>query len=786
MPNITAQIDWVRLASPTTNQTIAWTGSGAVDIFLDNDKTWNNGNESMIATGVSGGSYTFNVGGLPAGTYYVAIRPTGSASAPNYSTGGWTVNDIPYLTFTSPNPEGSTDDFATTQLGNAWDMNAISDIDYTVNVAGTGITNIPAQDEAGNSLGSVRVYSGQTASSNYADPEIFPLIWTVRGAATHIDTSRYRILSLKWGITRNRDINSGSIGRVIWRVFGESGENVSLDMILRHLGTANVMQNIIADMKVIGANYLVPGAGSPSHTGWNGMLDGFRIKPDEFSSATNFYVQSVKLNALEKADTSYTIQWNYTNAGTAAPTLQFYYDTTGTGFAGTQIVTGLNPTSGSYSWNTTALANGTYYIYARIMNGATVMNQTYARWPITVVHGGGSLPTLTLDRSKLYFGATNSGGIITSAQTVHVTTNTGVAWTVSSNQPFVTVNPTSGTGTGTFTVTVQSNTFPMPSLQNATVTVSSGGVSNSPQSVQVSVNVFNPNATLPPFGSFDTPANSGAVPFTGWALDGIETTKVDIWREPLTGETPQANGLIYIGDATFVEGARPDVAASYSTTPLNTRAGWGYMLLTNFLPNNGGSPGPGNGTFNLHAIAHNAYGQSTDLGTRTIGVDNAHASKPFGTLDTPAQGGSASGNSYTNFGWALTQNPNCIPTDGSTITVYVDGVAIGHPAYNQYRSDIANFFPGRCNSGGAIGFFMMDTTTLTNGTHTISWDTGTGWGAAISMYSTAARRLSRWIREPIPVQRPDLRRRPKLLCGAASIPAQIRRRCGRTRMALIR
>ena len=46
---------------------------------------------------------------------------------------------------------------------------------------------------------------------------------------------------------------------------------------------------------------------------------------------------------------------------------------------------------------------------------------------------------------------------------------------------------------------------------------------------------------------------------------------------------------------------------------------------------------------------------------------------------------------------------------------------MGHPSYNQFRSDIATFFPGRCNSGGAVGFFYIDTTKLTDGVHTISW-----------------------------------------------------------------
>jgi hypothetical protein len=113
---------------------------------------------------------------------------------------------------------------------------------------------------------------------------------------------------------------------------------------------------------------------------------------------------------------------------------------------------------------------------------------------------------------------------------------------------------------------------------------------------------------------------------------------------------------------------------------------------------------------------------ATDLGTKTIIVDNAHASKPFGTIDTPVQGGTMSGNAYVNFGWALTQNSYMIPTDGSTITVILDGVAVGHPTYNQFRTDIATFFPGLANSNGAVGFYYIDTTTLAGGLHTISWN----------------------------------------------------------------
>jgi hypothetical protein len=74
-----------------------------------------------------------------------------------------------------------------------------------------------------------------------------------------------------------------------------------------------------------------------------------------------------------------------------------------------------------------------------------------------------------------------------------------------------------------------------------------------------------------------------------------------------------------------------------------------------------------------------------------------------------------------NFGWALTPEPAAIPINGSTITVYVDGVPIGHPTYNQPRQDIEDLFPNYANTNGAVGFFYIDTTKYSNGLHTIQW-----------------------------------------------------------------
>ena len=304
----------------------------------------------------------------------------------------------------------------------------------------------------------------------------------------------------------------------------------------------------------------------------------------------------------------------------------------------------------------------------------------------------------------------------TGPQSVSLTFSGGVGttWTASSNEPNIIVSPTSGVGNGTLQITATTGS-------NGIVTINAPDALNSPQVIQVQITT--PLATAP-FGSFDTPVNdsrniSAAVAVTGWALDSVGINKVDIWREPVGSEPP---GLVYIGDAVFVPGARPDVAAAFSAYPNSNSSGWGYLLLTNFLPNANGARGSANGTYILHALAHNRAGMTVDLGARAIAVDNADATLPFGTIDTPAQGATISGNNYVNFGWALTPMPALIPTDGATITVNVDGMTVGHPTYNQFRGDIATVFPGFANSNGAIGFTYIDATKLSNGLHTISWN----------------------------------------------------------------
>jgi hypothetical protein len=200
--------------------------------------------------------------------------------------------------------------------------------------------------------------------------------------------------------------------------------------------------------------------------------------------------------------------------------------------------------------------------------------------------------------------------------------------------------------------------------------------------------------------------------------------RVELWRDLQPGETtpPFAstptdprNGKVFIANATFVDGARPDIEATYPSTPANQRAGWGYLLLTQGLWNQG------NGTYRFYAFAFDQENNVATIGTKSVVVNNAAASKPFGSIDTPGPGAEASG---PNFGWALTPKVNGAATcrvGANGVQVSIDSGPLQPVVYGDFRPDIANAFAGFSNSSGAGGSFIVDWSTLSNGLHTIGW-----------------------------------------------------------------
>jgi hypothetical protein len=349
---------------------------------------------------------------------------------------------------------------------------------------------------------------------------------------------------------------------------------------------------------------------------------------------------------------------------------------------------------------------------------------------------GSTASTVALDRTSLVFGAVTSGGAFsaqTSAQTVRLTqTGAGpVAWTATSNKPWLTVTPASGSGSTALSIAVKFDSS-VAAAGNATGAITLGltGAANTVGLIPVTLTVVSSTAAVsPPFGSLDTPAGdatvlAGSIALTGWTLDNIGVKQVELWRDLQPGETTPPgnstsgdprNGKIYIANGTFVDGARPDVEGLYPTTPANYRAGWGYLMLT------WGLFGQGNGTYKFYAFGVDQEGNTATIGTKTVIISNTTASKPFGSIDTPAIGGEASG---PNFGWGLTPKVNGAATckiQASGVQYSIDSGPLQPVVYGDARTDIAGAFTGFSNTATAGGHAIIDWTALTNGSHTIGW-----------------------------------------------------------------
>ncbi len=405
--------------------------------------------------------------------------------------------------------------------------------------------------------------------------------------------------------------------------------------------------------------------------------------------------------------------------------------------------------------------------------------------------------TVAVSPATLYFAGTNTSGTLsplTPAQAVVVTAagSGSIPWTASASASWLQVSPTSGTGSGVFTVSIVNpgNVLAGVSDATATITIASTNAGNTAQ-VTVHLSLRPSGSFTVPFGQVDTPAQNaagvqGAIGVTGWALDDVGVSKVEIYRNclgfdnPASCQTVLGTSVVYIGDAAFLAGARPDVEGAFATTPISNRAGWGYLMLTPMLPHVPSSQVfGGQGPLTLHAIAVDIEGNRKRLGRTFVSgqpdsetptqitMDNATIAKPFGAIDTPGQGATVSGN-LANFGWALTPDSNTtggepgdivIPTNGSTMTVFIDNVAVAQVTFNQCRGtnlngggspflapgvycndDVASIFghptpqaPGTTRTSnptryrnldagrGVIGSYDINTTAMTNGLHTIAW-----------------------------------------------------------------
>ncbi|MBI4477085.1 MAG: VCBS repeat-containing protein, partial [Acidobacteria bacterium] len=345
-----AFIDWVRLTRGDSDtlaarHTITWSGgSGSTTIQVIDAS----GTTLTVAAGLSSSTtqYVWRYGTLPPGTYTLRVTRGGTTATRTFS-----INAPPIAHVTDPDETGGPD-FATAVLGNPWDMNDSADVARTGNLTSASFSG------------------GQFHGTSNTTGD--PSVWLLDGFASPrpIDTSRYRYLTVLFQVDASFSLGGGSVARVFW------GSNQAQSNLLTTSSDIIVwpgLNTYTVDLGSLAAGAdtgIVPGA---TQTAWAAAnVYHFRFDPFELSQSVSFHLHDVKLAAAdETSGGTFIIRFSGTDADAGdAPTVFLYYDTDTNATNGRTLIASAIPLSaGSYSWNTSFVAPGTYYIYAEVTDG---------------------------------------------------------------------------------------------------------------------------------------------------------------------------------------------------------------------------------------------------------------------------------------------------------------------------------------------------------------------------------------------------------------------------------
>jgi len=193
-----------------------------------------------------------------------------------------------------------------------------------------------------------------------------------------------------------------------------------------------------------------------------------------------------------------------------------------------------------------------------------------------------------------------------------------------------------------------------------------------------------------PFGFIDYPenecvSNDPSIEFSGWALSKTGIDRIEIKRKPVKGDPKSIicrDGLIYIGNAKFLNGTRADVAELFASYPFTFRCAWQFTMPHNLLPDTYKRH------FEIHAIAFNVQGNRADLGNKMVRFDVENSStlsiscaKPFDCI-------------YIDSNASAFPYPDCDTSApfGSLLKSSFEEIWFGQP-YDTLRQNIINKTP---------------------------------------------------------------------------------------------
>jgi N-acetylmuramoyl-L-alanine amidase len=191
--------------------------------------------------------------------------------------------------------------------------------------------------------------------------------------------------------------------------------------------------------------------------------------------------------------------------------------------------------------------------------------------------------------------------------------------------------------------------------------------------------------------------STGEVMVRGWALDPDQISHIDLYVDDVF--LHQVNiGVPRPDLAEILKGypGSPDVAHPGFTTG---------FLASRFS----------NGPHTVYVKVFTSNGKVSELGRRTITIDNTVNQSPFGFVDIPDGGGTYdANNSFSVIGWAT-------DTDGiDRVDIRVDGATVQAAVYGDERPDVSNAFPDFPTAMFSGFVANVDTTLISDGVHILT------------------------------------------------------------------
>ena len=196
----------------------------------------------------------------------------------------------------------------------------------------------------------------------------------------------------------------------------------------------------------------------------------------------------------------------------------------------------------------------------------------------------------------------------------------------------------------------------------------------------------------------DTPPENatvaGVVEVAGWVIDDRGVSNIDLFVDG-----------VFVASADLNK-PRYDVLQAYPwyAGTVNARPGFSTSFNAEDLTN---------GAHTIFVRITFSDASVEDFGTRTVVVDKDLNQAPFGELEMPGPNQPMNG-VFPVTGWAL-DNSEVVD-----IEVMVDGQVIGQANSGVARPDINHRFPTIPNSANAGFIRMLNTSTFTNGVHTLA------------------------------------------------------------------